>query len=59
MFMIKFKRKGKIFCGINETVAKKLRKSHSVRKTLSIILSAVLILVLMPQKVFGIDDYVE
>ncbi len=59
MFMTRLKRKGMFFCKTNETVAKKLRKSHSVRKILSVILSAVLILVLVPQKVFGIDDYVE
>lgn len=58
MFMIRLKRKGMFFCKANETVAKKLRKRHYVRKTLSVILSVILILVLMPQKAFGIDDYI-
>ncbi len=54
---------GKIsnFCKIKikKANARKAKKKYCIQKTLSVMLSIALMMAFMPQKVFGIDDYVE
>lgn len=57
--MVKIREKINAFCKIKKANAKKAKKKYCIQKVLSIMLSIALMMAFMPQKVFGIDDYVE